>query len=67
MSQRTYNTLKKAGFNTMEDVKNSDAETIENIYNMSKPSLEEIKSVMHVCFGYYFNFKALIPAEFANR
>jgi len=67
ISQRTFNTLKRAGFNTLEDVNNSDADTIENIYNISKPSLSEIKSAMHVFFGTYINFKALIPAEFANR
>lgn len=67
ISQRTFNTLKRAGYNTLEDVKNCDADTIENIYNMSKLSLEEIKSAIHVFFGILLNFKALIPAEFANR
>ena len=28
ISQRTFNTLKRAGFNTIEDVNNSDADTI---------------------------------------
>lgn len=67
ISQRTYNTLKRAGYNTMEDVKNSTAEAIECIYNMSKVSLSEIKNAMYSCFRYYFEFKALIPTEFQNR
>jgi DNA-directed RNA polymerase alpha subunit len=67
IGQRTFNTLKRAGFDTMEDVKNSTAEVIENIYNMSKISLSEIKNAMYSCFGTYFNFKALILEEFANR
>jgi len=56
ITQRTFNTFKRAGYNTLEDIKNATSEVIEGIYNMSKPSLKEINTSMLKYFSEYKQF-----------
>jgi DNA-directed RNA polymerase alpha subunit len=56
ITQRTFNTFKRAGYNTLEEIKNSTVKVLEGIYNMSKPSLKEINTSMLKYFSEYKQF-----------
>jgi DNA-directed RNA polymerase alpha subunit len=56
ITQRTFNTFKRAGYNTLEEILKTSAEVIENIYNMSKPSLSDINNVLVRYFSEYLVF-----------
>lgn len=56
ITQRTFNTFKRAGYNTLEEIKNTTVKALESIYNMSKPSLKEINTIMLKYFSEYKQF-----------
>jgi DNA-directed RNA polymerase alpha subunit len=57
ISQRTFNTLKRAGYNTLEEIRDTTANTIQEIYNISKNSLKEINKCMLKYFSQYKSFE----------
>lgn len=56
ISQRTFNTLKRAGYNTLEEVRQATAEILQDIYNMSKISLKEINKCLLKYYSEYMDF-----------
>jgi DNA-directed RNA polymerase alpha subunit len=57
ISQRTFNTLKRAGYNTLEEIRDATAKAIQDIYSMSKVSLKEINKCMLKYFSQYKPFE----------
>jgi DNA-directed RNA polymerase alpha subunit len=57
ISQRTFNTLKRAGYNTLEEIRDTTANAIQEIYNISKLSLKEINKCMLKYFSQYKSFE----------
>jgi DNA-directed RNA polymerase alpha subunit len=57
ISQRTFNTLKRAGYNTLSDIRVAGGQVIQSIYNMSKLSLQEINKCMEKYYSEYLLFE----------
>lgn len=56
ITQRTFNTFKRDGYNTLEEILKTSAEVVENIYNMSKSSLTDINNALVRYFSEYLSF-----------
>jgi len=54
LSVRSYNCLKRAGINTVEELTNRSLESMGNIRNLGKKSLDEIQGRLKD-FGLSFN------------
>jgi DNA-directed RNA polymerase alpha subunit len=58
ISQRTFNTLKRAGYNALGEIRVAGAKAIQSIYSMSKVSLKEINN----CLLKYYSEQMLFEA-----
>ena len=47
LSVRSYNCLKRAGINTVEELTNKTAEDMMKVRNLGKKSLEEVTAKLH--------------------
>jgi DNA-directed RNA polymerase subunit alpha len=47
LSVRSYNCLKRAGINTVEDLANKSEEEMMKVRNLGRKSLDEVKQKLH--------------------
>lgn len=51
LSMRSYNILKRAGYNTVQQIKEASLKEIQNVRNLGMNSLEEIQEVFNIKFA----------------